>query len=134
MLILPTLIQIPLPLLHSVTRSPPSLTGSALPLVLRTRDFIVYSLAFQSVEDTEAVWDSLKALSQGVGSKGIEGLYAFFYDGDGHGHATATSSSKGKERANWNIYEPEKELQRMGIGSRTQGWRVSTINSDFEVS
>lgn len=119
--------QIPLPMLHSVTRSPPSITGSPSPLVLRTRDFIVYSLAFPTVEETEAVWDSLKALCQGVASKGIEGLYAFFYGGDSSSKGNATASTS-------KIYDLAKELERMGIGTRSLAWRVTRINSDFEVS
>lgn len=63
----------------------------------------------------------------GVAAEGLEGLYAFFYEGEKKG------DRKGKGRAGWGIYHPEKEFQRMGLGSRSKAWRTSAINADFEV-
>ncbi|ORY81842.1 protein-tyrosine phosphatase-like protein [Leucosporidium creatinivorum] len=117
---------IPLPILYSVTRNPPTITGSPTPLILRTRDFAVYELSFGSSADIDGVWDSLKALCTGVAAEGIEGLYAFFYEGERKG------DRKGKGKAGWGIYQPEKEFQRMGLGSRSKAWRTSAINADFE--
>ncbi|KAK4051123.1 phosphatidylinositol-3-phosphatase ymr1 [Microbotryomycetes sp. JL221] len=116
---------LPLSLLYSVTRTPPTLDGSPTPLTLRTRDFCVYEFKFSSVQDVDNVWDSLKGLVQSIMSNGIESLYAF---------AAKQDTKKGKLRATngWNIYEPEKEFKRMGVGNRTKAWRVSLINNDFE--
>lgn len=117
--------QIALPLLYSVTRTPPTLQGAPTPLVLRTRDFSVYELHFEATEELDGVWDSLKGLCKEVGAGGLEGLYAFFYEGE---------KSKGKGKAGWSIYRPEKEFARMGVGSRSKAWRFTNINHDFEVS
>jgi myotubularin-related protein 6/7/8 len=50
-------------------------------------------------------------------------LYAFFYD-----------PGRVEKRINaWGIYNPEKEFERMGLGTRTQEWRFTTINKDYSV-
>ncbi|BGP40402.1 phosphatidylinositol-3-phosphatase ymr1 [Rhodotorula kratochvilovae] len=111
---------IPLTLLHSVTRTPPSLTGEPTPLVLRTRDYLTYTLTFASVLDADAAWDSLKAACGALSTGGLEGRYAF-------------ASAKGKERATgWEIYDVEKEFERMGMGTRSKAWRFTGINADFQ--
>ncbi|KAI5477738.1 protein tyrosine phosphatase [Pseudohyphozyma bogoriensis] len=115
---------IPLPLLYSVTRSPANLTGTSHPLILRTRDFQVYELIFSQPEEADGVWESLKGLCASLGSGGLEGLYAYFYDGG--------EDRKGKKKEGWDVYQPEKEFKRMGLGTRSSAWRVSKINNDFE--
>lgn len=118
--------QIPLPLLHSVTRSAPNLTGTTHPLILRTRDFLVYDLTFSAAEEAEGVWESLKGICGQVAQGGLPGTYAFFYGGE--------RDRKGKGRAGWDVYEPEREFKRMGVGSRSKAWRFTKINHDYEVS
>lgn len=120
--------QIPLPLLFSVTRTPPTLQGDPTPLIIRTRDFSVYELHFDATEELDGVWDSLKGLCRDVSSGGLEGLYAYFYEGE------RKADKKGKGKAGWNIYQPEKEFARMGVGSRSKAWRFTNINHDFDVS
>ncbi|KAK4048291.1 phosphatidylinositol-3-phosphatase ymr1 [Microbotryomycetes sp. JL201] len=117
-------VWLPLSLLHSVTRTPPTLDGSPTPLVLKTRDFQTFELAFQSVEQADGVWDSLKGVCQAVATAGVEQLYAFTQKDK--------LDRKGKSKAGWNIYEPEKEFKRMGVGNRSQAWRVSLINANFD--
>lgn len=121
--------QIPLPLLHSVARTPPNLTGTVHPLLLRTRDFQVYDLTFSAAEEADGVWESLKGLCGGLGAGGLETLYAFFYEGELGGQV----DRKGKGKEGWGVYEPEKEFARMGVGSRSKAWRASEINADYEV-
>ncbi len=77
------------------------------------------------------MWDSLKALATRVSLPGIEGTYAFFHDADAQG---AGSGWKGKGKAGWGVYDPAKEFARMGLGEggRSQAWRLSRINHDFE--
>lgn len=129
--------QIPLPLLHSVARTSPNFKGTAHPIILRTRDYIVYDLIFPSAEEADGVWESLKGLCTGVTSTGLEGLYAFYYEGEERvnveGSTTLKVDRKGKGKAGWNIYEPEKEFSRMGVGSRSNAWRFSNVNKDYEV-
>ncbi|KAL8286894.1 hypothetical protein RQP46_003900 [Phenoliferia psychrophenolica] len=115
---------IPLPLLYSVTRIAPNLTGTLHPLVLRTRDFTVYDLTFATAEQAEGVWDTLKGICSGVATGVLPAQYAFFYGGE--------KDRKGKGRAGWDVYEPEREFRRMGVGSRSKAWRFSKINHDFE--
>ena len=98
--------------------------------MLRTRDFFVYEISLSTVEEADAVWESLKGLCAGVaGGVGLQGLFAFFYDGDGSGKRDL----KGKGKAGWSIYEPEREFARMGLGTRSKAWRFSTVNADYEV-
>jgi hypothetical protein len=53
-----------------------------------------------------------------------EKLYAFFYE-----------PGKAEKRINsWGIYQPEKEFARMGVGTKTNEWRLTNINKDYSVS
>ncbi|GAA6001576.1 hypothetical protein JCM10207_006734 [Rhodosporidiobolus poonsookiae] len=116
---------IPLPLLLNVTRTPPTLTGSPSPLVLRTRDFVTYELHFSTTDEADSVWDSLKGLCQSFSAGGLENRYAFFCKG-------AQADKKGKGKTGWAIYNPAEEFARMGVGSRSKAWRFSSINADFQ--
>jgi myotubularin-related protein 6/7/8 len=52
-----------------------------------------------------------------------EKLYAFFYE-----------PGKVEKRINsWGLYQPEKEFERMGVGSKTNEWRVTQINKEYQV-
>jgi myotubularin-related protein 6/7/8 len=119
--------QIPLALLHSVTRTPPSLTGDPSPILLRTRLFESFELAFASLADADNVWDTLKGLCSSFASGGLENRYAFFC-GD-----VKPEDKKGKGKAGWDIYDPAAEFARMGLGTRSKAWRTTTLNADFQV-
>ncbi|GAA6047432.1 hypothetical protein JCM3770_001302 [Rhodotorula araucariae] len=113
-------VWIPLTLLHSVARTPPSLTGEPTPVVVRTRDYLTYSLIFGSIADADLAWDSLKAACGALSAGGLQGRYAF-------------ESAKGKARATgWEIYDAESEFERMGMGTRSKAWRFTSINADFQ--
>ena len=50
-------------------------------------------------------------------------LYAFFYD-----------PVKVEKKINsWGIYQPAKEFARMGLGTKTNEWRMTYINKDYSV-
>jgi myotubularin-related protein 6/7/8 len=50
-------------------------------------------------------------------------LYAFFYE-----------PVKVEKKINsWGIYQPAKEFERMGLGTRTSEWRLTNINKDYSV-
>ena len=51
-------------------------------------------------------------------------LYAFFYE----------PGKAEKKFSSWGIYQPEKEFARMGVGTKTNEWRVTYINKDYSVS
>jgi hypothetical protein len=69
------------------------------------------------------VFDSIKALTSKLGH--IEKLYAYSYP----------SNSAEKAVKGWDIYDPKKEFRRMGISEKSldKGWRITNINSKFEV-
>jgi len=53
----------------------------------------------------------------------VNQLYAFFYQ-----------PGKAEKKFNaWKIYQPEKEFARMGLGTKTDEWRLSYINKDYSV-
>ncbi|GAA5983307.1 hypothetical protein JCM10908_000234 [Rhodotorula pacifica] len=119
-------VWIPLSLLHSVTRSPPSLTGDPSPILLRTRLFESFELAFASLADADNVWDSLKGLCSSFSSGGLENRYAFFCG------TAQVEDKKGKGKAGWDIYDPAAEFARMGLGKRSKAWRTTSLNADFQ--
>ena len=50
-------------------------------------------------------------------------LYAFFYE-----------PGKVEKKINaWGIYQPAKEFARMGLGTKTNEWRITHINKDYQV-
>lgn len=50
-------------------------------------------------------------------------LYAFFYE-----------PGKVEKKINgWSIYQPVKEFARMGLGTKTNEWRITHINKDYQV-
>lgn len=89
-------------------------------LRLRCRDFSFITFHFAKDKDCRDVFDSIRALScQG----NIEKLYAFYY----------TPPPFERVIDGWKIYDPLKEYERMGIGSRNKDWRLSKINNTYSV-
>ncbi|BGP24953.1 phosphatidylinositol-3-phosphatase ymr1 [Rhodotorula toruloides] len=119
-------VWVPLSILHSVTRTPPSFTGEPSPLILRTRLYETIELAFNSLDDADAVWDSLKGLCGSFSAGGLQNRYAFFCNEAGK------TDKKGKGKASWDIYSAEEEFARMGMGTRSKAWRFTDINADFQ--
>ncbi|GAA5874266.1 hypothetical protein JCM16303_005793 [Sporobolomyces ruberrimus] len=119
---------IPLALLHSVNRTPPTFTGEPTPLILRTRDFYTYSFEFETPQEVDDVFESIKNLCSSFSIGGLENRWAFFC------HATPSQQDrKGKKstKAGWDLYDAKEEFARMGVGKRSKAWRFSDINSDF---
>jgi len=50
-------------------------------------------------------------------------LYAFFYK----------AMKQERKFQSWDIYNPVKEFARMGLGTRTNEWRITKINKDYSV-
>jgi len=120
--------QVPLSLLHSVTKSPPTFTGAPTPLILRTRDFYTYSLSFPTTQELDEVFESLKNLCSAFSTGGLENRWAFFC------HKEQDQKGNKKRLNGWEVYDPKAEYARMGVGSRSKAWRFSDINLDFNVS
>lgn len=89
---------------------------------LRGRDFTF--VAFHFVTETKArlAYDTIRNLTCRLGR--IEKLLAFSYQPYG----------PEKDVNGWNIYNPAREWERMGVGSGLgKTWRTSQINTDYEV-
>jgi myotubularin-related protein 6/7/8 len=108
------------PIIQSVTRLPMSVGGFAA-LRIRCRDFNFITFHFSSDKDARDVFLSVKSLTV---RDSLEKLYAFYF------------KPPPPERAvnGWTIYDPIKEYERMGIGTRSKDWRVSRINNSYAVS
>ncbi|GAA5910045.1 phosphatidylinositol-3-phosphatase YMR1 [Sporobolomyces salmoneus] len=133
-------VWIPLSLLHSVTRTPPSFTGSPSPLLLRSRDFFTYSISFTTSQELEEVYESIKTLCAGCSMGGLENRWAFFHHSTTQtrargekegGEEGGKGKGKGKGGWGWELYDPQEEFGRMGLGKRSKAWRFTEINTDF---
>jgi myotubularin-related protein 6/7/8 len=80
-------------------------------------------MAFHFDDDMKAraVFENIRLLTCRLGS--IEKLYAFNY----------SSNAAEREIKGWDLYNPSKEFERMGISETGthKAWRISTINSKF---
>ncbi|KAK9467072.1 protein-tyrosine phosphatase-like protein [Lipomyces arxii] len=107
------------PIMALVERRPYSVFTGFSALRIRCRDFAFLSFNFRNEGESKAVFDTLMALTC-VSS--VDNLYAFYY------HPGSVERSINT----WNIYDPIKEFERMGVGIRTQAWRFTTINEQYE--
>jgi len=91
---------------------------------LRCRDFTFVAFHFTAEPKARDVYETIRNLTCRLGR--LEKLYAFSYQAQG----------PEKEVNGWTIYDPLKELRRMGVGSQPGGqtWRISEINQDYQVS
>ena len=103
----------------------PSPPASHLPssIRLRCRDFTFVCFCFVDERKARDVYDSIKAWTCKLGR--IEKLYAFSYQ----------PQRPEKEVNGWDIYIPREEWKRQGISDKStdKGWRISTINTDYDV-
>ncbi|KAI8378587.1 protein-tyrosine phosphatase-like protein [Blakeslea trispora] len=112
---------IPYPIIHTVERQPPSLQTGRHPLYIKCRDFMILTLSLLKEGEAQDVFDSIRNLSC-VNS--IEQMYAYAYQ------PRIPFTSK----AGWNIYDPLKEYERMGVDVKTDAWRFTLINRDYKYS
>ncbi|SCV71813.1 BQ2448_4507 [Microbotryum intermedium] len=126
--------KIPFSLIHSVSRGPPNHDGSPSPITIRTRDFLVYDLSLRDADEANGIWDGLKILCANVANHGIQGLYAFSSVSPLIELSKSNGTdSKGKGKAGWSIYSPEAEFARMGLGTRTEAWRFTGLNQNYDL-
>ncbi|RCI04412.1 hypothetical protein CU098_008094 [Rhizopus stolonifer] len=112
---------IPYPIIHTVERQPPSLQTGRHPLSIKCRDFMMLTLSLLKEGEAQDVFDSIQKLAC-VNS--IEQLYAYAYQ-----PRIPFTSTNG-----WNIYDPLKEYERMGVDVKTDTWRFTLINRDYKYS
>ena len=92
---------------------------------LRCRDFTFVCFYFQDDKKARDVYDSIRAWTCKLGR--IEKLYAFSYQPQG--------PEKDIVPSGWSVYDPMREWRRMGIGEgeKNNTWRISSINTDYQV-
>ncbi|GAA5964722.1 hypothetical protein JCM3765_004368, partial [Sporobolomyces pararoseus] len=115
---------IPLSLLHSVTRNPPSFTGQPNPMLIRTRDFITVSIQVLTQEEVDRLFETIKQVCERIQLGGLQNRWAFSISSD--------DKARRETRRGWEIYDPKKEFERMGIGKKTKTWRYTNLNTDFK--
>ncbi|KAI7829032.1 protein-tyrosine phosphatase-like protein [Gamsiella multidivaricata] len=106
--------------IHSVEKGLPTVFN-AWPLHVRCYNFVFVTLLFQSEKDVTDVYESIQKLTC-VSS--VEQLYAFFYE-----PKPPFTTTDG-----WEIYSPQVEYRRMGVGSKNIYWRISDLNESFAFS
>jgi myotubularin-related protein 6/7/8 len=113
------------PMINSCVFKPaPPASHQAPSIRIRCRDFVFVRLDFVSESKAREVYDTIRSLTCKLGR--LEKLYAFSYE----------PPPTEKKFNGWEIYDAEKELRRLGVGGKNPecGWRVSHINSNYEVS
>jgi myotubularin-related protein 6/7/8 len=91
---------------------------------LRCRDFNFIAFHFDEDGQAQPVFESIRRLTCRLES--VDRLYAFSY----------RPPSAEKPIKCWGLYNPVKELERMGITQETRqktGWRITNINAKYEV-
>ncbi|CRG85790.1 Phosphoinositide 3-phosphatase [Talaromyces islandicus] len=105
-------------------RAVPSVSRQTSSIRLRCRDFTFVCFYFASDAKARDVYETLKQWTCKVGR--VEKLYAFTYQ----------PPPPELEINGWNLYDASKEWARQGVGKddASNGWRISTINTDYNFS
>ncbi|KAG5437127.1 hypothetical protein PCANB_001103, partial [Pneumocystis canis] len=82
------------------------------------RDFTFITFIIKNDRDAEAIYEAIKKYTY---IESVLSLYAFFYQ---PGWKEAMFNG-------WTLYEPIKEFERQGIGTRTKNWRITDINKNY---
>ncbi|KAL1916294.1 uncharacterized protein VTP21DRAFT_5911 [Calcarisporiella thermophila] len=109
---------IPYPLIHTMERRSYDLKSGRYPLHIRCRDFKYSILSMEQEIEAADVFESVQKLTC---IRSFEQLYAFFY----------RPIPPLKTNNGWKIYDPLKEYSRMGVTSKTDAWRFTTINRNY---
>ncbi|CDH54043.1 phosphatases ii [Lichtheimia corymbifera JMRC:FSU:9682] len=111
----------PYSIIHTVERRPVSLQTGRHPLYIRCRDFLVITLSILKESETQDVFDSIQKLACVTS---VDQLYAYSYQPQPN-----YTSNNG-----WRLYDPLHEYERMGVGTKNDSWRFTTINRDYTYS
>ncbi|KAJ3243833.1 hypothetical protein HDU78_011735 [Chytriomyces hyalinus] len=103
--------------LHSIDRHFQTPDG-LFPLIINGRNFSSIKLTLSSEAEVTDIFSNLRML---MNISSIDNLLAFHYQ-----PVSQFSVSKG-----WSIYDPEVEFRRMGLGVKSDAWRISSVNKDF---
>ncbi|KAG1172962.1 hypothetical protein G6F70_006139 [Rhizopus microsporus] len=105
---------------HLIFKHSEELWSGRHPLVIRCRDFTMFTLGLLKEGEAQDVFDTIQKLAC-VSS--VEQLYAYTFQPE-----VPFTTENG-----WNIYDPIKEYERMGIGASDK-WRFTVINRDYKYS
>ncbi|KAK9471079.1 protein-tyrosine phosphatase-like protein [Dipodascopsis tothii] len=107
------------PIMAYVERRPFSAFTGFSPIRMRCRDFSFVAFHFDNDQDSRDVFETVQGLAC---VPSVEKLYAYFYN----------PGSAEKNVNSWNIYDPVREFQRMGVGTTVPTWRITDVNRDYE--
>ncbi|KZF22189.1 protein phosphatase [Xylona heveae TC161] len=113
------------PMIASCTYRPAPTASHQQPSIrLRCRDFVFVAFHFLDERPARDAYETIRSLTCKLGR--IEKLYAFSY----------RPQSPEKHVNGWDVYDPVKEWQRMGVTEEAPGagWRISHINTDYQYS
>ena len=90
---------------------------------LRCRDFTFVAFHFLAESKARDVYETIRSLTCRLGK--LEKLYAFSYQAQG----------PEKDVNGWTMYNPMEEWRRLGVNAKggNKGWRITGINSDYQV-
>ncbi|KAJ3415177.1 hypothetical protein HDV05_005457 [Chytridiales sp. JEL 0842] len=91
------------------------------PIYITCKHFWFLKIFIAKEQDALDVFNSLQKL---INISSVELLYAFSYKPPANTSMPRT----------WHKFDPAVEFARMGLGTKTDAWRLSTINKDFLVS
>lgn len=91
-------------------------------LTITTKDFRNLMIMVPQMKDLVVIEEAVLALSQ-PGASFVKALFAFAYAAAGGGS---------QQDDGWDLYDPGKEFQRIGIGPNCP-WKISVYNSDYQL-
>ncbi|KAK9480148.1 protein-tyrosine phosphatase-like protein [Lipomyces japonicus] len=107
------------PILAYVERRPYSAFTGFSAIRIRCRDFSFIAFHFQNESESKLVFETLQLLTC---LSSVDNLYAFYY------HPGSAERSVNT----WDIYDPVKEFQRLGVGSTADAWRFTSVNENYQ--
>ncbi len=105
-------------------RPTPATSGVASSIRLRCRDFNFVCFNFHEDKQAREAFEFIRNRTCRLGS--IEKLYAYHY----------VPARQEKDLCGWDVYDTRAEFRRQGISEKLsdKGWRISTINKDYNFS
>ncbi|KAG5519335.1 hypothetical protein PMAC_001960 [Pneumocystis sp. 'macacae'] len=82
------------------------------------RDFTFVTFNIENDRDAQVIYEMIQKYTY---MESICDLYAFFYRPEG-----LEAMFNG-----WTLYQPVKEFERQGVGTRTKKWRITDINKNY---
>ncbi|KAI8801817.1 protein-tyrosine phosphatase-like protein [Cladochytrium replicatum] len=105
--------------IHTIDRK--VATAQGYPIYMYTRSFLAVKVFIPGEQDASDVFSSLERL---MNITSIDQLYACHYK-----PPTPFTSND-----HYSLYDPNEEFRRLGVGTKTDAWRFTKINSGYEFS